>query len=186
MAFYYAKRGGTIMDWFKAYQDGLLRGSLCATDNTTQLVWMKLLAVENETRLRDGWLHYAPGRPMTREYLAMVCQVTVAELELALQEFLCDLDREGHPRIEINAEGEIFIKNWEKYQAKPEKTIAKEQSIEKARATRRTQDNAVMALVRTVNRLNLGLQAHRYEVTPDGKVLDTTTGEVKEVGEVKQ
>lgn len=174
------------MDWFKAYQDGLLRGSLCATDNTTQLVWMKLLAVENETRLRDGWLHYAPGRPMTREYLAMVCQVTVVELELALQEFLCDLDREGHPRIEINAEGEIFIKNWEKYQAKPEKAIAKEQSIEKASETRRLKEQAIETLASAVNQLNQGMKAHRYGVTPDGKVLDTLTGEVKEVSEMQK
>lgn len=109
------------MEWFKAYQDGLLRGSLCSANNTTQLIWVKLLAIENETRLRDGWLHYAPGKPMTREYIAMVCQVTIEELEEALREFSGDLDRAGHPRIEIAKDGDIFIKNWEKYQAKPVK-----------------------------------------------------------------
>lgn len=110
------------MDWFKAYQDGILRGSLATTSHTTQLIWLKLLAVHNETRLRDGWLHYKPGTPIPKEYLATVCNVTTEEFEAALAEFLKDFDQDGHARIEIADDGDIFIKNWEKYQASKQAT----------------------------------------------------------------
>lgn len=180
-----AERGGAIMEWFKAFQDGILRGSLCATNKTTQLIWIKLLAIENETRLRDGWLHYAPGRPMTREYLAMVCQVTVEELEEALREFQSDFDRGGHPRIEIAETGEIFIKNWEKYQAKPERIVAKEVAQEKARQTRQEKEDNVIALARQVRELNQRLETEgkrqKWVETPDGlQLVNTDTGEVIE------
>lgn len=168
------------MDWFKTYQDGILRGSLSEVSETTQLIWLKLLAIENETRLRDGWLHYSPGRPMTREYLAMVCHVSIESFNLAIQDFLGDVDRDGCARVEIGPDGDIFIKNWEKYQAKPEKTIAQKVAIEKGKETKRRQQTIMDGLMRQLNQLNKGLSAQRYEATKDGKILDKQTGEVTE------
>jgi len=174
------------MEWFKTYQDGVLRGSLATANNTTQLIWVKLLAIQNETRLRDGWLHYSPGRPMPREYLAMVCQVTLEELEVAIKEFLGDLDKDGHSRIEVAPDGDIFIKNWEKYQAKPEKVIAKEIAREKAKKTKKRQEIAITRLIEAVNMQNAILRTQRYRLTGDGQVLDTQTGQLLSQEEQKE
>jgi len=174
------------MEWFKTYQDGVLRGSLATTNNTTQLIWVKLLAIQNETRLRDGWLHYSPGRPMPREYLAMVCNVTLEELDLAIKEFQGDLDKDGHSRIDIAPDGDIFIKNWEKYQAKPEKTVAKEIAREKARETKHRQEVATNRLIEVTNLLNARLKKIKYQVTGEGEVLDTETGQLISVEELKK
>jgi len=116
-----AQAEGVIMEWFKLWNDGVLRGSLSRADDVIQLIWVKLLAVENETRARDGWLHYAPGKPMDHVYLATVCGVSLDWFEEALRQFQNDLDQEGHPRIVIAKDGDIFLRNWDHYQARSDK-----------------------------------------------------------------
>jgi len=172
------------MDWYKAFQDGILRGSLSEAKYSTQIIWIKLLGIENETRLRDGWLHYAPGKPMTREYLAMVCHVTIDELNDALKDFLGDLDRQGFPRIEIAPDGDIFIKNWEKYQAKPDKLIAKEVAVGRAKETKQRNKTTLDALVVAVNELNkreAQISEKLRFVIKDDEILDTKTGQLVEL-----
>jgi hypothetical protein len=175
------------MEWFKVYQDGILRGSLSMVDNTIQLIWLKFLAIENETHYRDGWLHFAEGKPMSREYLASVCQVTVLELNKAIECFIGDKDRVGHSRIEIKEDGDIYIKNWDKYQSKPDKIIARDVSIDKARQAKRQKEANIEALTKEVNRLNsIKESENRYKLTEDNNILDTKTGEIfKAEGEQK-
>ena len=176
------------MDWFKTYQDGILRGSLATTDRTTQLIWIKLLAVGNETRQRDGWLHFAAGIPMSRDYLASVCMVTTEELDEALRQFQGDLDRNGRPRIEIGADGDIYIKNWEKYQAKPPNVIAGQTAAEKAKETkkqRQAQTDRIEQLLYNINmRLN-GKRDGRYVIDEAGTIMDTVTGEIVSFAEAQ-
>ena len=143
------------MDWFRTYQDGILRGSLSQANEIVQLIWVKLLAIENETRARDGWLHYAPGQPMTHTYLAEVCSISVDWLEEALQVFLGDYDDNGRPRIKIADDGDIFLMNWEHYQAKPPRVVAKEIAIEKAKRTGKSREAATAGIMRAVNELNI-------------------------------
>jgi hypothetical protein len=164
------------MDWFKTYQDGILRGSLSDTDHVTQLIWIKLLAIENETRQRDGWLHYQVGKPMSREYIAMVCGVTPKQLNDALEQYLGDRDKDGHSRIEIAADGDIFIKNWDKYQSKPEKLIAKEIAIAKAKETKSRNNTVIDRCMELVNKLNEKSQEYKFQVMDDGRVLNKKTG----------
>jgi hypothetical protein len=170
------------MEWFKTYQDGVLRGSLSTTNNTTQLIWLKFLAIENETRLRDGWLHYAKGKPMSREYLATVCNVTVEELNVAITEFLGDIDKDGHARIEID-NGDIYIKNWEKYQARAEKVIKKQAAIDKAKNTKRGIETATKALLtaaNTANIINKNLANKANLAITQNGIVDKKTGEIIE------
>jgi hypothetical protein len=175
---------GALMDWYKAYQDGILRGSLSRSSNTTQLIWLKLLAIENETRLRDGWLHFKEGQPMTREYLAAVCGVTLEELNIAINEFIGDIDRDGHSRIIIKDDGDIFIKNWEKYQAKPEKIVAKEIAIDRAKMEKERQKTVLDSLAHSVNLLNGYLKRTRYQLQGED-VLDIETGQLIDINTLK-
>jgi hypothetical protein len=108
------------MPFFKAYSEGILRGSLSSSDDTIQLIWIKLLAMANETRDRDGYLRYKKGSPYTNKYIATVCHVTIDELEVALREFKNDI-RDGIPRICYAEDRSIFISNFKKYQDKPER-----------------------------------------------------------------
>ena len=107
------------MDWLKLHTTGILRGSLSASPNTVQLIWVKMLAMAGETRNRDGYLRLKEGEPYSMDYIATVCKVSVADLMDALTEFLDDV-RDGHPRIEFADDGSIQIMNWESYQAVPE------------------------------------------------------------------
>lgn len=147
------------MDWFKVHSAGILRGSLAGSSHTIQIVWIKLLAIVNESRTRDGWLHFAPGQPMPHEFIATNCRVSVQELEEALQAFQNDKDNGGRPRIEITPDGDIYLKNWEQYQGKPARVVAKELGIESAKRSRRTKNIADMSLLRAVNQLNVNLLA---------------------------
>jgi hypothetical protein len=104
-------------DWFKAHSNGILRGSLATSDWYIQLIWVKLLAIESETHLRDGCLHFKPGTPMSREYLASQCMVDIEHFNRAIDEYLSDYSPNGEQRITILPDGTIRINNWSLYQA---------------------------------------------------------------------
>jgi hypothetical protein len=140
------------MDWLKLDNKGILRGSLAQSDYTTQLIWIKMLAMANETRDRDGYLRYAIGKPYSLEYIAQICNVTMAELENAIDLFEDDV-RAGKSRIQFAEDGSIFLSNWNYYQTSSEKRIAKQIAIAKAKQTKRTADNVIVGLGRTVNEL---------------------------------
>jgi hypothetical protein len=107
------------VDWLKLNSKGILRGSLSTTDNTTQLIWIKLLAMANETRDRDGCLRYAIGKPYSHDYIAQVCNVTINELYIAIDDYMDDI-RDGKPRVEYAEDGSLKLNNWLKYQSEAE------------------------------------------------------------------
>ena len=110
------------MDWLKLNSKGILRGSLARADNVTQLIWIKLLAMANETRDRDGYLRYKEGEPYSLEFIAQNCNVTANELAVAIDDFLDDV-RDDTSRIEYSPDGSIKLNNWKKYQDKPQKAV---------------------------------------------------------------
>jgi len=106
------------VDWLKLNSRGILRGSLSSSDNVTQLVWIKLLAMANETRDRDGYLRFKEGSPYTLGYIATTCGVSQNELEIAIDDFMDDV-RDGVPRVEYAPDGSLKLNNWRYYQSKP-------------------------------------------------------------------
>lgn len=104
------------MDWIKLHVDGILEGSLSTTSNTTQIIWVKLLAMVGRTRNRDGYLRYKEGLPYPKEMIAITCNVTLNELEEALSEFTLDI-RDGQPRVIYADDGSLYLTNWKNYQA---------------------------------------------------------------------
>ena len=158
------------MAWFKLHTRGVLRGSLEGYDAVIQLIWIKLLAIESETKTRDGWLHYAPGNPMSHERLASECGVSLDWFEEALGVFRKELDAvTGNPRIVEAANGDIYLTNWEYYQAKSDKAIAKEVAIEKAKRTGKTKGDVTAGLLRAANKINIAA-ARTEKANQGGKV----------------
>lgn len=119
------------MDWLKLNSKGILRGSLARADIATQLIWIKFLALANETRDRDGYLRYKEGQPYSLEYIAMVCNVTKEQLDIAIDDFIDDI-RDGHQRIEFAPDGSIKLNNWLKYQNQPPEKEASPRIIKSA------------------------------------------------------
>jgi hypothetical protein len=108
------------MDWLKLNSRGILRGSLAGSSYTTQLIWIKLLAMANETRDRDGYLRFKEGKPYELSYIATTCGVTMDELMEAIDLFEDDI-RDGHSRVTFASDGSLYLCNWSKYQEKPKK-----------------------------------------------------------------
>lgn len=116
------------MDWFKVYSRGILRGSLSQSSDIIQLIWIKLLALENETKFRNGRLEYIAGKPYSLDYIAMNCGIDKGLLEGILEEYKEDINPEnGTSRITIDDDGTIILNNWEKYQVSKERKEEKQQ-----------------------------------------------------------
>ena len=115
------------MAWFKLHTRGVLRGSLEGYDAVIQLIWIKLLAIESETKTRDGWLHFALDNPMSHQRLASECGVSLDWFEEALEVFRKEIDAvTGKPRIIEAVNGDIYLSNWEYYQARSDKGADKD------------------------------------------------------------
>lgn len=106
------------MKWLKLDSKGVLRGSLARADIATQLIWIKLLCMANETRDRDGYLRFKEGEPYSLDYIATACGVTINQLGIAIDDFIDDI-RDGHSRVEFAPDGSVKLNNWEKYQNQP-------------------------------------------------------------------
>lgn len=107
------------MPFYKVYSEGVLRGSLANAEDSTQLIWLKLLAMANETRDRDGYLRFGIGRPYKESFIIETCNTTPEKYHMAIEDFLGDI-RDGQPRIQILEDGTIFITNFKHYQDKPQ------------------------------------------------------------------
>ena len=110
------------MDWLKLNSKGILRGSMATSDYTVQLIWIKLLAMANETRDRDGYLRFAEGKPYSLTFIADVCNVKPEELNRAIAEFREDM-RDGSYRVIIADDGSVYLSNWARYQVVPEDKV---------------------------------------------------------------
>jgi hypothetical protein len=105
------------VEWFKTWSNGILRGSLCTAEDSTQLIWIKLLATANETHFRNGRLEFRKGKPMTPKFLISYLNTTPEKFNRALKSFENDIDPQGIHRIIIEPDGTIVINKWDFYQA---------------------------------------------------------------------
>lgn len=117
------------MEWFAAHSAGILRGSMVNTDDTTQLVWIKYMAMANEAKdPNSGRLEFAQGQPYPIEYIAMICRKTVGEVLEAEEHFKADLNKDGYtPRIVIELDGTRVLSNWKHYQSRKDGKRLKDQ-----------------------------------------------------------
>lgn len=106
------------MEWFLAHSAGILRGSMVNADDTTQLIWIKYMAMANEAKDPDsGRLEFAKGQPYPIEYIAMICRKPVEVVLKAEEHFKADLNRDGvTPRVIIESDGTRVLSNWKHYQ----------------------------------------------------------------------
>ena len=117
--------------WFKIDTDGWLQGSIRIDLTPEQRgIWIDLLALASNTRLRDGTLRFAPDKPMPRDWIANNLRIPLESLNSTIT--ACQLDKnkeDGRSRIEVWDDGTIEITNFARYQAiPPEKTRPREDS----------------------------------------------------------
>jgi len=106
-----------------AVGNDILRGSLTCADDTTQIIWVKYLAMANEAHDPfSGRLEFAKGDPYTIEYLAMQCRKSVQEVLDAEKLFMLDLNKSdgSTPRLTIEPDGTRVLSNWHDKQNRKE------------------------------------------------------------------
>ena len=109
------------MDWFRAYSSGILRGSLSDASDEIQIIWIKLLAIESETKNRDGCLRFCEGKPYTDDYIATLCLKPVEAIHYAVAAFEKDIDRKTKlPRVSREQDGSLKLNKWLIYQYEQE------------------------------------------------------------------
>jgi len=107
--------------WFKVDSQGWIEGSIRVTLSPVQRsVWIDLLALASECRVRDGTLRYAPDLPMSRQFIAERLRIPLETLNDAIEACSQDKNKDDDKhRIEIWDDGTIQITNWEYYQSVP-------------------------------------------------------------------
>jgi hypothetical protein len=103
------------MEWFAAYSSGILRGSMSNADDTTQIIWIKYMAMANEAHdPYSGRLEFKKGDPYPIDYLAMQCRKNRDEILLAEKEFMADINKSDGvtPRLTIEPDGTRVLSNW--------------------------------------------------------------------------
>lgn len=144
------------MDWIKLYTRKWLWGSGRQMTPEKRGIWIDLLALCAEAKLRDGTLRFDIGKPMPRSWIASTLMIEPDMLDACIAAFKADINADdGQPRIREWDDGTIEITNWHKYQDKTDRQIAKEVSKEQRKADRRSLTNATQALTREVNQANI-------------------------------
>lgn len=97
---------------------GWLQGSIRTDMNLAQRgCWSDLIALASNTRMRDGTLRFAEDKPMSREYIANVLNITIEELNSCINVCVSDKNKDDDShRIEIWEDGTIELKNFGRYQ----------------------------------------------------------------------
>lgn len=147
------------MEWMKLFTAKWLYGSGRNMTPEKRGVWVDLLALAAESKLRDGILRFDIGQPMPRDYICAILRIDKELLDICINCFVRDLNADdGQGRIKIWDDGTIQITNWDKFQDNSDKVMAKkrakEVSIDRARQTRKKVDTAADALLRSTNILN--------------------------------
>ena len=105
------------MDWIKLYTRKWLWGSGRTMAPEKRGVWVDLLAMAAEAKLRDGTLRFDVDRPMSRDYIAGVLQVDRHLLDVCIEAFKADINADnGKPRVNEWADGTLEITNWYRFQ----------------------------------------------------------------------
>ena len=110
------------LDWFKVHAKSWLQGSIRTQLTLEQRsVWIDLLALASECKIRDGSLRHGLGQPMSRDYIASILCIPVKLLNETI--IICindkNLEDDKH-RIELWEDGTIVIANFERKQGVPE------------------------------------------------------------------
>jgi len=109
------------MQWLKLYADSFLDGSVSVTMALDeQAVWVKLMCLASNCKVRDGTLRHGHGLPMPRAFIAERIQAPLEVLNRTIE--ICRQDRnefDDRHRIEILEDGTIKLTNWDKYQNIP-------------------------------------------------------------------
>ena len=173
--------------WFKVETEGWLQGSIRMDLSPEQRgIWIDLLALASNTRLRDGTLRFAPGKPMPREWIASTLRVTVELLNSAIEACLADTNKHDNKhRIEIWKDGTIELTNFAMYQAIPE---GKKKKIETATQAALRHAREAAAAVRDYPEIVKAAQAEeaekerrrREQWDRDNPDINKETGEIDE------
>jgi len=109
------------MDWIKLYTRKWLWGSGRVMTPEKRGVWIDLLALAAEAKLRDGTLRFDVGQPMSRAWIANTLMIEHETLDACLAAFQADINADdGLPRVSIWEDGTIVLNNFERYQEVPD------------------------------------------------------------------
>jgi len=104
-----------MADWMPFYTGKWIYGSTCLHTTAQRGVWASLMALANETKLRDGTLRHDVGKPMARDYISAVLHIDKKELDESIEFFGKDKNADdGKGRIEIWEDGTIELTNFKK------------------------------------------------------------------------
>jgi len=176
--------------WFKVETEGWLQGSIRMDLSPEQRgVWIDLLALASDTRVRDGTLRFAPGKPMPREWIANTLRITVELLNSTLDACTNDKNKEDEKhRIEIWDDGTIELSNFAKYQSIPEGKRKKMETqvqldLRHAREAATAAINYPLIVKRVLEEEEIKEKERRKRWEQEHPRVDTETGEIKEDGE---
>jgi hypothetical protein len=93
------------------YSSDILRGLLSGESDEVQLLWIKYLAIANETEHRNGRLEYSKGKPYPIEFIASMCRKSISDIK-RIEGMLVSGDK---PRLFIEPDGTRVIIEWGKY-----------------------------------------------------------------------
>ncbi len=147
-------------------------------------VWADLLALAGLTREpRRGYIERSKGVPYEPHYLTVFLNISEELLNRTIQKCV----KEG--RLKVFEDGTMLITNWNNYNGledwhkkkkqEAERKEARKVSIDKARKTRKTNDNNAKATTRAMNELNSTIKQLKSEIKQP-KYVDKNTGEVLE------
>ena len=107
--------------WFKVDAAGWIRGSIRLDLTPEQRgVWIDLIALASECRMRDGTLRFAENKPMSRDYISSVLGIPRTLLDSTIN--VCSSDKnkdDDNNRITLWDDGTIELTNFKRYQAVP-------------------------------------------------------------------
>jgi hypothetical protein len=101
------------VEWFKVWHTEILRGSLVAEDDSTQLIWLKLNALVSDSKLRNGRLEYGKGKPMSYDFIIESINTTPEKFNKAIVILSTEEEYDGISRITIEDNGTIVLNKWE-------------------------------------------------------------------------
>jgi hypothetical protein len=176
------------MDWFRAYSAGILRGSLSDASDEIQLIWIKFLAIESETKNRDGCLRFCEGKPYANEYIATLCLKPVDAVQRAIAIFEQDIDKKTNtPRVSRETDGSLRLNKWLIYQY--EQDMKKQAERAKKREDKapltideRNQKQEIQAIelaYKFPNGAKKGIERRDFDNSIKPRV-DTKTGEIED------
>jgi len=109
------------MEWIKVFTNKWLMGSGRVMTAEKRGIWIDLLVLAGEAKLRDGTLRFDKGKPMSRHYISEILNLNRESLDAAIVVFQNDVNvDDGEARVKVWDDGTIELVNFERYQATPD------------------------------------------------------------------